>query len=268
MLESDRFLVESKLKLGGRHLKAGGGGNCAASPNLQGPQQMWCCGGEGWFAAAAVSKVAVEVKWSSSWEPGGCGVELMQRETNEGQEVVGDGGVGGVKLGARNKEREGGLDLYPFVSETWESTLVGLSHPPTSRRRGPLMVPRNHIGPLVASHRIEPLADLIGGDTVNGLQSSCRGSFRGGGRRMNQRIARLSKNPIVAVELWLEEDMELEDLTNKSTVPKGIFESHFGVLELWEFWGLCWGCFLAAVDATTEWTREFRIPSRPARRIG
>lgn len=85
---------------------------------------------------------------------------------------------------------------------------------------------------------------------------------------MNQRIARLSKNPIVTVELWLEEDMELEDLTNKSTVPKGIFESHFGVLELWEFWGLCRGCFLAAVDATTEWTREFRIPSRHARRIG
>lgn len=52
---------------------------------------------------------------------------------------------------------------------------------------------------------------------------------------MNQRIARLSKNPIVTVELGLEEDMELEDLTNKSTVPKGIFESHFGVLELWEF---------------------------------
>lgn len=91
---------------------------------------MWCCGGEGWFAAAAVSKVAVEVKWPSSWEPGGCGVQLMQRETDAGQEVVGDGGVGGVKLGARNKEREGrGLYFYPFVSETWESTLVGLSHP-------------------------------------------------------------------------------------------------------------------------------------------
>lgn len=52
----------------------------------------------------------------------------------------------------------------------------------------------------------------------------------GGGGGSNGPANRTSlKEPlvIVAVELWLEQDM------NKSAVPKGILQADFGVLELW-----------------------------------
>lgn len=90
----------------------------------------------------------------------------IDAEGEEGQEVVMEG-FGGVKLVARNKEREGSEGWKGWEGSGFLSIHLFQKHvaliPPASWRRGRLMVPRNHIGPLVASHRIEPFADLIGG---------------------------------------------------------------------------------------------------------
>lgn len=53
------------------------------------------------------------------------------------------------------------------------------------------MVPRNHIGPLVASHRIEPLADLIGGTLSMGCKVPVEGRF-GWGEGSNEPANRTS----------------------------------------------------------------------------
>lgn len=149
-------------------------------------------------------------------------------------------GFGGVKPVARNTERDGRRGVWIFIHPFQKQVVARRSHP---TRPACILEARPSDGSCRWAAKF--LSRVVSG-------------AEGGGGSNGPANRTSLKEPIVivAVELWLEQDM------NKSAVPKGILQADFGVLELWaalgDFWGLL-GTFVVAVGASwPQWMQPLK----------